>query len=78
MINVRDELPVRKLSDQGPYHPVLRPVRIPANGGPAADSAFAAAIVGLCQHPTPYHPALSLLDHAEISATWTVTRRPGP
>ena len=45
----------------GPYHPVLRPVRIPA------DSAFAAAIVGLCQHftPTPYHLAHGLLDHAE-------------
>ena len=80
----------------GPYHPVLRPVWIPADGGAAADSALAAAIVGLCQyrrptqlrpgpvlvvgasHSTPYHLAHGLLDYAETSGTWTVTRQPGP
>lgn len=37
---------------------------MPADGGPAADPAFAAAIAGLCQHSTPYHLARGLLDYA--------------
>jgi class 3 adenylate cyclase/predicted ATPase len=35
-----------------------------ADGDPAADPAFAAAITGLRQHSTPYHLAHGLLDHA--------------
>jgi hypothetical protein len=38
---------------------------MPADGGPAADPAFAAAIAGLRQHSTPYHLAHGLLDYAE-------------
>lgn len=49
----------------GGLPPVLRPVRMPADGGPAADPAFAAAIAGLRQHSTPYHLARGLLDYAE-------------
>jgi class 3 adenylate cyclase/predicted ATPase len=36
-----------------------------ADGDPAADAAFAAAIAGLRQHSTPYHLAHGLLDHAQ-------------
>jgi hypothetical protein len=43
---------------------VLQPVRMPADGGLAADPAFAAAIVGLGQHSTPYRLAHGLLDYA--------------
>jgi hypothetical protein len=50
---------------RGAVPSVLRPVRMRADGGPAADSAFAAAIAGLCQHSTPYHLARGLLDYAE-------------
>lgn len=50
---------------RGALPPVLRPVRMPADGGPAADSAVAAAISGLCQHSTPYHLGHGLLDYAE-------------
>ena len=38
---------------------------MPADGGPAGDLAFAAAIAGLRQHSTPYHLAHGLLDNAE-------------
>jgi hypothetical protein len=38
---------------------------MPADGGPAAGLAFAAAIAGLRQHSTPYHLARGLLDYAE-------------
>jgi len=37
---------------------------MPADGGLVGDPAFAAAIVGLRQHSTPYHLAHGLLDHA--------------
>jgi class 3 adenylate cyclase/tetratricopeptide (TPR) repeat protein len=40
-----------------------------AEGDPGADVAFAAAIVGLRQHSTPYHLAHGLLDHAAHLAT---------
>src|SRR5262249_45172256 len=36
-----------------------------ADGGPEADTAFAAAIDALRQHSTPYHLAHGLLDHAQ-------------
>ena len=49
---------------RGTLLPVLRPVRMPADG-PAADSAFVAAIAGLCQHSTSYHLAYGLLDYPE-------------
>jgi hypothetical protein len=38
---------------------------MPADGGPAADPAFAAAIAGLRPHSPPYHLAQGLLDYAE-------------
>jgi hypothetical protein len=50
---------------RGGRPPVLRPVRMPADGGPAADPASAAAIAGLRQHSTPCHLARGLLDYAE-------------
>jgi len=36
-----------------------------ADGDPAADAAFIAAVAGLRQHSTPYHLSHGLLDHAE-------------
>ena len=50
---------------RGALPPVLRPVRMPADGGPAADSASVAAIAGLCQHSTSHHLAYGLLDYPE-------------
>jgi hypothetical protein len=50
---------------RGALSPVLRPVRMAADGRPAADSAFAAAIAGLCQHSTSYPLAHGLLDYPE-------------
>ena len=50
---------------RGALPPVLRPVRMPADGGPAADSAVAAAISGLCHHSTSSHLADGLLDYPE-------------
>ena len=38
---------------------------MPADGGLVGDPAFAAAIVGLRQHSTPYHLAHGLPDYAE-------------
>jgi len=49
---------------RGALPPVLRPVRMPADG-PAADSASVAAIAGLCHHSTSYHLADGLLDYPE-------------
>jgi hypothetical protein len=45
--------------------PVLRPVRMPADGGLAADPAFDAAIAGLRQKCTAHHLAHGLLGYAE-------------
>ena len=50
---------------RGALPPVLRSVRMPADGGPTAGSGFAVAIAGLCQHSIPYHLAHGLLDYAE-------------
>ena len=48
----------------GPYHRFCGRCGCPQTAEPAADSAFAAAIAGLCQHSTPYHLAHGLLDYA--------------